>query len=129
MRELRKLAQLVEANTGSMQIDVADAIPALYTVPSLTNGNPYWQYRFGLMLAAARAADKGEVKEPDKQSTTGENMVLIADTEEERRTLELAFKMMGITDAKMITTADSLESKDVYKTSPVAKFVPTKKPR
>ena len=129
MRELRKLAQLVEANSGSMQQDVAAAIPALYVVPSLTKGNPYYQYRVGLAFAAARANEQGLVPEVDKSSVYGENMVLVADTEEERRTLELAFKMMGVTDAKMITTSTSDEAKDVSKVSPVAKFVPTKRPR
>ena len=129
MRELRKLAKLVESNSGSIQQDVAAAIPALYVVPSLTNGNPYHQYRMGLAFAAARANEQGLIPKVEKSSAYGENMVLVADTEEERRTLELAFKMMGVTDYKMLTPPTSDEAKDVDTKSPVAKFVPTKRPR
>lgn len=129
MRELRRLAQLVEANSGSIQNDVADAIPALYVVPQLQNQDAYKQYRMGVAFAAARAAEQGHIPDPTKESELGENMVLVADTEEERRTIELAFKMMGITDYRMVNTKDSIEANDVDKHSPVAKFVPTKRPR
>lgn len=128
MRELRKLAQLVEANSGSIQHDVAAAIPALYIVPQLQNQDAYKQYRMGVAFAAARAAEQGYIPNPNKSSEYGENMVLVADTEEERRTLELAFKMMGVTDYKMVTSSTSDEATDVHSKSPVAKFIQTKKP-
>lgn len=128
MRQLRKLAQLVEANSGSMQQDVANAIPALYAVPELQNQDAYKQYRMGLAIAAARAAEAGEI-EFKSDSDWGENMLLVAQTEEGARTIELALKLVGIHGAKLLTTKTSDEADGTHKVSPVAKFVPTKRPR
>ena len=111
-----------EDRVGSIQRDAADAIPALYIVPELQNQDIYKQYRMGVAFAAARAVDQGLIKAPYHASEYGENMVLVADTPEERETLEMAFKMMGITNYKMVTTEESLETNDVGKVSPVAKI-------
>jgi len=127
MRELRKLAQLVESNTGSIQKNVADAIPSLIAVPELQNQDAYRQYRMGLALAAARAVENGDI-EFKNDSDWGENMLLVAQTEEGRRTIELALKLVGVR-SKTMTTATSDEMSDTQTSSPVAKFVPTKRPR
>lgn len=111
-----------------MQQDVANAIPSLYTVPELQNQDAYKQYRMGLAMAAARAVEAGEI-EYKSDSDWGENMLIVAQTEEGARTIELALKLIGIHSGKLLTTKTSTEPEDTQKSSPVAKFVPTKRPR
>lgn len=126
-RELRRFAKLLEQH-GTLRDEVSNAIPNMISVPSLANQDPYKQYRMGVALAAARAADQGLIK-MDQESAFGENMVMVAQTDEGARTIELALKLMGITDAKRISTPPSEESNSVNTVSPVAKFHPTKKSR
>lgn len=126
-RELRRFAKLVEQH-GTLRDEVNNAVPNMISVPSLANQDPYKQYRMGVALAAARAADQGLIT-MDQQSAFGENMIMVAQTDEGARTIELALKMMGVTDAKQLSTVPSEESKTVNTVSPVAKFHPTKKSR
>lgn len=118
---------MVEDKVGKIRSDVAAAVPAAYSVPQLTNQDPYMQYRMGIAVASARAAEQGLIGH-DKESAWGENFIMVAQTEEGKRTLELAMKMMGVT-GKKLTTPSSEETSDVNKSSPVAKFKPTKKTR
>ena len=126
-RNIRSWISIAEGKVGKIQPDVQSAIPAAFAVPQLTNQDPYMQYRMGIAVASARAADEGLI-DHNQQSAWGENLIMVAQTEEGRRTLELAMKMMGV-KGKLLTTPPSEETSDVNTASPVAKFKPTKKSR
>ena len=53
-----------ESRTGSLQDDVAKALPATWVIPKLPNQDPYKQLRFGVAIAAAKGA-KDRAKEGD----------------------------------------------------------------
>jgi hypothetical protein len=116
---------LSEGRTGSLQDDVADALPAAFTVPQLKNTDPYMQYRYGLAIASAH-----RISDPDPYnivagredfaptSAWGENLIVASFTPKDIRTLELASKLMGVTQHQ-ISTTKSQETPDVNKKSPV----------
>jgi hypothetical protein len=115
---------LAESRVGSLQDDVAKALPAAYTFPTLQNTDPYSQYRFGLAVAAARRQndlDPYNINPKTEFAPTtawGENLVVVTyEQDEDARTLELAAKMMGV-PKRRISSTKSQETADVYKTSP-----------
>lgn len=124
---IRSWISIVEQKVGKVKPDVASAIPAAYAIPQLTNQDAYKQYRMGMAVAAARAVEQGLIPH-DQETQWGENFIMVAMTDEGKRTLELAMKMMGVT-GKQITSPPSEETKDVNTSSPVAKFKPIKKSR
>lgn len=124
-RSIREWISIVEAKVGKLQPDVTAAVPAAYSIPQLTNQDPYKQYRMGIAVASARAAEQGLIKH-DEETAWGENFIMVAMTDEGKRTLELAMKMMGV-KGKQITSPPSEETSDVNTASPVAKFKPIKK--
>ena len=115
---------LAESRTGSLQDDVAKAMPAAYTFPTLQNTDPYTQYRFGLAIAAARRQndeDPYHINSPIEFAPTsawGENLVVVTyEQDEDDRTLELAAKMMGV-PKRQISSTKSQETSDVNTKSP-----------
>lgn len=126
-RNIRSWISIVEQKVGKIQPDVHSSIPSAFVIPQLTNQDAYKQYRMGMAVASARAVEQGLI-EYDRESIWGENLIMVAQTEEGKRTLELAMKMMGVT-GRQVTSPPSEETKDVNKTSPVAQFKPTKKSR
>ena len=115
---------LSESRTGSLQDDVADALPAAFVFPTLQNTDPYSQYRFGLAIAAARRQNDEDPyhinpKEEFAPTTAwGENLVVVTyEQDDDSRTLELAAKMMGV-PKRQISSTKSEETADVYKKSP-----------
>jgi len=117
---------LNEGKTGSMQDDVAAAIPSAYVIPALANQDPYKQYRFGVAMANARAmkAKKEEKSEEfSAQSPWGENAVVISYSNTTKDIIDDALKQVGLgPGAKhQITSHGSHETKDVTTQSPVAK--------
>ena len=59
---------LHEGRTGSLQDDIADALPATYVFPDLQNTDPYQQYRFGLAIAASK-----RLTDEDPYNITGQH--------------------------------------------------------
>lgn len=115
-----------EARKGTIQDDVAAAIPTTFVIPALANQDPYKQYRFGMALANARAkeAKKAEGQsEFQAQSPWGENAVVVSYSNTTKDIIDDALKAVGLGpgDKKQITSAGSNETKDVDKASPVAK--------
>lgn len=115
---------LNESHTGSLQDDVALAMPAAYTFPTLQNTDPYSQYRMGLAIATARRLNDPDpyniVKGREEFAPTtawGENLVVVTYEEEDDRTLELAAKLMGV-PKRQISSTHSQESSDVNTQSP-----------
>lgn len=118
---------IVEGRTGSIQDDVARALPATYTIPKLPNQDPYKQYRFGVAIAAAKGAKQRaeEGDEPFSPKTAwGENEIIVSYDPSIGEWLDDALKMVGLSpsDKKMISTRTSEEGADVDKRSPVTGF-------
>ena len=110
--------------TGSLQDDVASALPATYVIPKLKNQDPYLQYRFGVALAAAKGA-KDRAEEGDQpfepKSAWGENEIIISYDPSIDGVIDDALRIVGLTpnDKRLISTPTSEEAKDVVKGSPV----------
>jgi hypothetical protein len=112
-----------EGRVGSIQDDVADALPATYAIPDLQNQDPYKQYRFGVALAAAKGSSRDQVEPFEPRSKWGENAIVVAPDEESGKMVDQALKAVGISSngKRLISTPKSEESKDVATISPVAK--------
>lgn len=116
-----------EGRTGSLQNDVARALPATYAIPKLPNQDPYKQYRFGVAIAAAKGASaRARDGEPPFEPTSawGENEIVVSFDPHIDQWLDAALQMVGLTpaDKVMISTRTSEESTDVDKASPVTAF-------
>ena len=114
-----------EARTGSIQDDVAKALPATYAIPELKNQDPYLQYRFGVAIAGAKGAKKraeDNVPPFNKESLWGENEIVVSFDPNVEEWLDDALKMMGIKGKKRLSTPKSEEADDVSTQSPVIGF-------
>lgn len=110
---------IAEDNTGSLGPGVANALPATWVLPDLKSQDPYEQYRFGLALASARAKAAGELPF-NSDSKFGENMTVVAWSEEEEKTIAMALALFGkLNRSELISTRSSSESSDVNKQSPM----------
>jgi len=114
-----------EGRTGSIQDDVAKALPATFAIPELKNQDPYLQYRFGVAIAGAKGAKKrAEDNVPDynKESLWGENEIVVSYDPNVEEWLDDALKMMGLKGKKRLSTEKSEEASDVSTKSPVQGF-------
>jgi hypothetical protein len=124
---MRATEFLKESNSGTLQNDVAAALPAAYVIPKLQNNDAYSQYRFGVALAAAggkKARDDEGSRQFTPRSAWGENQIVIAygNTDEFDSLIDDALEMVGLSpsDKKLISTPTSEESSDVDTVSPLA---------
>lgn len=116
---------ITEGRTGSIQDDVAKALPATYAIPELPNQDPYLQYRFGVAIAGAKGAKKrSEDNVPvfNKESAWGENEIVVSYGMDLDNIINDALKMMGMSGKKRLSTKKSEETNDVGKQSPVVAF-------
>lgn len=114
-----------EGRTGSLQPDVAAALPATYAIPELPNQDPYLQYRFGVAIAGAKGAKKRTedgVPQFVEQSAWGENEIIVSYGMDLDGIIDDALKSMGMSGKKRLSTVKSEETKDVSKNSPVQGF-------
>jgi hypothetical protein len=114
-----------EGRTGSIQDDVAKALPATYAIPELKNQDPYLQYRFGVAIAGAKGAKKRKednVPEFKRESPWGENEIVVSFDPNADEWLNDALQMMGIKGKKRLSTIKSEETSDVDTISPVKAF-------
>ena len=113
-----------ESRTGSLQDDVAKALPATWVIPKLPNQDPYKQLRFGVAIAAAKGA-KERAKEGDvpfaPQTSWGENQIVMSYDPSVEAILDDALTMVGLSpsDKKQISTSKSEEGRHVDTKSPV----------
>ena len=114
-----KSSDFLTEHTEPLSSDQAHALPAAFVLPDLKNNDAYLQYRFGIALAAARAADAGEVS-LDAETVFCENMAVIARSKEEEETLSMALRSFGTHNrSKQISSSTSEESPSVAAVSPV----------
>lgn len=107
---------IVENLSGSIQDDVARALPATYVLPELKNQDAYLQYRFGVALAAARGEEerkKDGMPAFASSSAWGENQVIVSYDPDIGELIDKALAMMGKSEKKLISTPTSQESSDV----------------
>ena len=112
-----------ESRTGSLQDDVAKALPATWTIPKLPNQDPYKQLRFGVAIAAAKS-EEHRAKEQGSfapQTAWGENQIVMSFDPSAEQFIDKALTMVGLkpSDKKQISTSKSEEGKSVNTTSPV----------
>jgi len=118
---------ITEGRTGSLQPDVAAALPATYAITSLPNQDPYLQYRFGVAIAGAKGRKQREednVPIYSRESPFGENEIVVSFDPNIEKWLDDALHQMGMkpSDAKLLSTHKSEETKDVPTQSPVKGF-------
>jgi hypothetical protein len=121
---------VAESRVGSLQDDVARALPATYVLTKLQNQDPYEQYRFGVAIAQAKGrrgreqAGEGTVHDFAPRSAWGENQVVVSFDPDIEDWIDEALKAIGQSpsDKRLISTATSEEADDVDKTSPLRPF-------
>lgn len=120
------LETIYENRHGSIQDDVARALPSTYVLPGLQNQDAYKQYRFGLAIAdvrgrKARANDAGN-QSFQAASPWGENEIVVSFDPDIDKVLDAALVSVGQSGSnkKLITTPKSQETTDVKAHSPVA---------
>lgn len=122
---MRAYEFLTEGRTGSIQDDVAKALPATYALPELKNQDPYLQYRFGVAIAGAKGAEKRrEDKVPpfERESGWGENEIIVSYGYDVGPYIDDALKTMGMSGKKRLSTAKSEEADDISTKSPIVGF-------
>jgi hypothetical protein len=116
---------ITEGRTGSLQPDVAAALPATYAIPELKNQDAYLQYRFGVAIAGAKGAkQRAEDGVPPfvEQSAWGENEIVVSYGINLDGIIDDALRQMGMSGKKQISTTRSEEVNNVGKVSPVKGF-------
>ena len=113
--------------TGSLQQDIALALPGAWKIPALKNQDPYLQYRFGVAIAGAKGAaqrKKDGVPPFEEDKIFGENEFVVSYDPKTIEYIHDALISMGLPpgDAKQIATMKSSEMPDVVKVSPVKGF-------
>lgn len=114
-----------EGRIGSIQDDVAKALPATYSLPELKNQDPYLQYRFGVAIAGAKGAKKrseDNITPYSKESAWGENEIVVSYGMDVGEYIDDALKAMGMSGKKRLSTTKSEETGDVATKSPVVGF-------
>lgn len=117
--------EIYEGRTGSLQPEVAAALPATYAIPELKNQDPYLQYRFSVAMAGAKGRKKREedgVKEFQRESPWGENEVVVSLDPHIEEYIDDALAQMGLRGKRLISTLKSEEAPGIDKTSPVIGF-------
>ena len=116
---------ITEGRTGSIQDDVAKALPATYSLPELKNQDPYLQYRFGVAIAGAKGAKKraeDNVPAYSKETPWGENEIVVSYGYDVGEYINDALKSMGMNGKRRLSTTKSEEASDVSTKSPVVGF-------
>jgi hypothetical protein len=127
MRAREFIVEVATGRTGSLQQDIALALPGAWKIPALKNQDPYLQYRFGVAIAGAKGAkqraEDGVPKfEPD--NIFGENEFVVSYDPHTVDYIRDALQAMGLppSDAIQVANLKSEEMPDVDKTSPVRGF-------
>lgn len=114
-----KSKEFMQESTEELANGVGDALT--HTQVGTTGQDPYQQYRFGLMMAAAKAAQNGDIPTPETP-LFGPEMVLVSRSKEEEEIIRLAKKLSGGNHMKQIASHKSTEAPDTYKQSPIQPY-------
>jgi len=102
----------------------ARAMAGAFTIPD-ASANFYQMYRYGIMLA--RAPDP-QPDAFDDQTNLGDKMIVMPYDEGSMATMLAASKATGMPPTSISPYTHKDENKAVNRVSPVAKFIPTKRP-
>jgi hypothetical protein len=127
MRAREFIVEVAMGRTGSLQQDVALALPGAWKIPALKNQDPYLQYRFGVAIAGAKGAAqraKDGVPNFEEDNIFGENEFVVSYDPHTIDYIRDALRAMGLppSDAVQVATMASEEMPDVDKVSPVTGF-------
>jgi len=127
MRAREFIVEVAMGRTGSLQQDIALALPGAWKIPALKNQDPYLQYRFGVAIAGAKGAKqrrKDGVPPFEQDTVFGENEFVVSYDPHTGEYIRDALQAMGMSpsDAIQIATMASEEMPDVDKRSPVTGF-------
>ena len=127
MRAREFIVEVAMGRTGSLQQDIALALPGAWKIPALKNQDPYLQYRFGVAIAGAKGAAqraKDDVPNFEQDSIFGENEFVVSYDPKTGEYIRDALQAMGLpgSDAIQVATMASEEMPDVVKHSPVKGF-------
>ena len=127
MRAREFICEVATGRTGSLQQDIALALPGAWKIPALKNQDPYLQYRFGVAIAGAKGAAqraKDGVPKFEKDNIFGENEFVVSYDPHTIDYIRDALKAMGLppSDAMQVANLKSEEMPDVDKVSPVKGF-------
>ena len=127
MRAREFICEVATGRTGSLQQDIALALPGAWKIPALKNQDPYLQYRFGVAIAGAKGAAqraKDGVPNFEEDNIFGENEFVVSYDPHTIDYIRDALKAMGLppSDAIQVATMASEEMPDVDTRSPVTGF-------
>ena len=127
MRAREFIVEVAMGRTGSLQQDVALALPGAWKIPALKNQDPYLQYRFGVAIAGAKGAAqraKDGVPNFEEDKIFGENEFVVSYDPHTIDYIRDALRAMGLppSDAVQVATMASEEATDVDTRSPVTGF-------
>jgi hypothetical protein len=127
MRAREFIVEGTTGRTGSLQQDIALALPGAWKIPALKNQDPYLQYRFGVAIAGAKGAAqraKDGVPKFEEDNIFGENEFVVSYDPHTIDYIRDALKAMGLSpsDAIQVANLKSEEMPDVDKTSPIKGF-------
>jgi len=127
MRAREFIVEVTMGRTGSLQQDIALALPGAWKIPALKNQDPYLQYRFGVAIAGAKGAAqraKDGVPNFEEDNIFGENEFVVSYDPHTIDYIRDALRAMGLppSDAVQVATMASEEMPDVDKVSPVTGF-------
>ena len=127
MRAREFIVEVAMGRTGSLQQDIALALPGAWKIPALKNQDPYLQYRFGVAIAGAKGAAqraKDGVPNFEEDKIFGENEFVVSYDPHTIDYIRDALRAMGLppSDAVQVATMASEEMPDVDKVSPVTGF-------
>ena len=127
MRAREFICEVAMGRTGSLQQDIALALPGAWKIPALKNQDPYLQYRFGVAIAGAKGAAQRAndgVPKFDEDNIFGENEFVVSYDPHTGEYIRDALQAMGLpgSDAIQVATMASEEMPDVVKRSPITGF-------
>ena len=127
MRAREFITEVAMGRTGSLQQDIALALPGAWKIPALKNQDPYLQYRFGVAIAGAKGAKQRAqdgVPPFEQDNIFGENEFVVSYDPHTGEYIRDALQAMGMSpsDAIQVATMASEEMPDVDTRSPVAGF-------
>jgi len=127
MRAREFIVEVAMGRTGSLQQDVALALPGAWKIPALKNQDPYLQYRFGVAIAGAKGAKQRAqdgVPPFEQDNIFGENEFVVSYDPHTGEYIRDALQAMGMSpsDAIQVATMASEEMPDVDTRSPVTGF-------
>lgn len=127
MKAKEFITEVDTGRTGSLQQDIALALPGAWKIPALKNQDPYLQYRFGVAIAGAKGAAQRKldgVPPFEQDNIFGENEFVVSYDPHTGEYIRDALRSMGLpgSDAIQIATMASEEMPDIVKASPLNAF-------